>query len=532
MNASAPKPGQVGEASLTGTILADRYRVLERLGRGGMGSVYLAEHMTIGKKLAVKVLSPKFMSRPDLVERFLREARATSLISQQNVIEIMDFGDTPDGSVFFVMEHLVGEDLRILLRREGRLPWSRVRHIVIQICRALEAAHAAGVIHRDMKPDNCFRVSRGGDEDFIKVLDFGIAKVQDGGEKLTKTGMIFGTAKYMAPEQAQGNSSDPRVDVYAVGIIMYELLCGRVPFRGKDFATVLTQHLFDKPEPPSRWAPEAGIPPAVEAVVLKALLKDPALRFATMTEMIAALEALGTPAGAAVAVAHESLSRPDMSASMTFKDSAVASGTSLSAMSGASLPVEAGPTSAARGVDRRLLGLGIGGLVLAGGLAVAGVFVAGGSADEPGADEGEGASPAARASDDEPAAKTAPATASPTPASASAEPSPALADPSRATLHFETNVRAAILDAADRGRYGFTDDEAGIEFELGEEPIELLLVAEGYEELEIEVIPNREAKHFSFELDAVSKRKRKRKPKPTSEDPDSFRESEMKNPFD
>src|SRR5690606_3716682 len=184
--------------SLVGTVLADRYRVIKKLGEGGMGTVYLAEHTTINKKLAIKVLSSEYSHKQDLVDRFLQEARAASMIEQENVVEITDFGSTPNGSVFFVMEFLNGEDLSKTVKKGGPLPWSRVKPIMLQICAALTAAHDAGIIHRDMKPENCYRIKRGGGEDFIKVLDFGIAKVtsedgETGGKGLTRTGMIFGT---------------------------------------------------------------------------------------------------------------------------------------------------------------------------------------------------------------------------------------------------------------------------------------------------------------------------------------------------
>ncbi|HWB77755.1 MAG TPA: serine/threonine-protein kinase, partial [Nannocystaceae bacterium] len=167
-----------GETDLAGTVLADRYRIVKKLGEGGMGSVYLAEHTTINKRLAIKVLSPEYSHKQDLVDRFLQEARAASMIEQENVVEITDFGSTPTGSVFFAMEFLNGEDLAATIKREGGLAWQRVKPIMLQICSALSAAHAAGIIHRDMKPENCYRIRRGGNEDFVKVLDFGIAKVQ------------------------------------------------------------------------------------------------------------------------------------------------------------------------------------------------------------------------------------------------------------------------------------------------------------------------------------------------------------------
>ena len=219
-------------SDLTGVTLLNRYKITKKLGEGGMGTVYLGEHTTIRKKFAIKVLSAEFAHKPDLVERFLQEARAASMISQENVVEITDFGDTPDGSVFFVMEHLRGEDLSDTVKNLGALPWTRVKPIMLQVCNALQAAHDAGIIHRDMKPENCFRITRGSNEDFIKVLDFGIAKVTsdegEGGKGLTRTGMIFGTPEYMSPEQAQGQKADHRVDVYAAGVIMYELLTGYV----------------------------------------------------------------------------------------------------------------------------------------------------------------------------------------------------------------------------------------------------------------------------------------------------------------
>lgn len=303
------------EPSLVGTVLLDRYRLLSELGVGGMGTVYLAEHITIRKKLAVKVLSSQFAHKPDLVERFLQEARAASMIDQQNVVEINDFGHTPDGSVFFVMEFLAGEDLSKTIERVGPMPWPRARHIFLQICRALAKAHEVGIIHRDMKPENCFRIQRGKNPDFIKVLDFGIAKVTSGeGEAtrgLTRTGMIFGTPEYMSPEQAQGGVLDHRVDVYACGVILYELLTGEVPFTGDNFMAVLTQHMFEAPRAPSEVAPEAGITPQVEAIILKALQKQADLRFASMVDMEEAILAIDKGADP-VEVVSESTSVPSM----------------------------------------------------------------------------------------------------------------------------------------------------------------------------------------------------------------------------
>ena len=299
---------------LVDTVLADRYRVVKKLGEGGMGTVYLAEHTTINKRLAIKVLSPEFSHKQDLVDRFLQEARAASMIDQENVVEITDFGSTPGGSVFFVMEFLNGEDLSDTIKNTGPLPWHRVKPIMLQIVEALKCAHAAGIVHRDMKPDNCFRIKRGSNADFIKVLDFGIAKVTSdegdgGGKNLTRTGMIFGTPEYMSPEQAKGEKVDHRVDVYALGIILYELLTGRVPFTADTFMGILTKHMFEPPAAPSTVVPSIEVPEQVEAIILKALQKDREYRFQSMEEMGAAIDKVGS-GSAAVSVVEEIVALP------------------------------------------------------------------------------------------------------------------------------------------------------------------------------------------------------------------------------
>jgi serine/threonine protein kinase len=300
MAAGTPVPGApeaVPRASstpdLVGSVLADRYRVLRKLGEGGMGSVYLAEHTTINKRLAIKVLSSEYSHKQDLVDRFLQEARAASMIEQENVVEITDFGSTPQGSVFFVMEYLNGEDLSRTIKKEGPLPWSRVKPIMMQICTALASAHDAGIIHRDMKPENCYRITRGANSDFIKVLDFGIAKVtsDDGdgsGKGLTRTGMIFGTPEYMSPEQAKGERVDHRVDIYAVGVIMYEMMTGVPPYSRGDHMAVMYQHVQGKARQPKEVNP--NLPEGLSELIMKAMAVDKAKRFQTMEELRAALQ--------------------------------------------------------------------------------------------------------------------------------------------------------------------------------------------------------------------------------------------------
>ncbi|MCK5798282.1 MAG: serine/threonine protein kinase, partial [Deltaproteobacteria bacterium] len=283
------------EDLLLGKIVANRYKVLKKMGEGGMGTVYLAEHVTIEKRVALKVLLHEYARKADLKERFLREAKAAASIDHENIIDITDFGETPDKSVFFAMEYLDGQDLSHAIKNDGALPWARAKPILLQICRALGAAHSKNIIHRDMKPENIFLIDRDGRPDFVKVLDFGIAKVSgasDGEHKLTRTGMIFGTPEYMSPEQAQGHIPDQRVDIYAVGVIMYELLTGRVPFRADTFMGILTKHIFEQPMPPTEANPEAQIPVDAEAVTLMAMSKDRDDRFSSMSEMGAAIKAV------------------------------------------------------------------------------------------------------------------------------------------------------------------------------------------------------------------------------------------------
>jgi tRNA A-37 threonylcarbamoyl transferase component Bud32 len=279
---------------LIGHTLADRYRLEAPIGSGGMGTVYRAEHVLIKKPVAIKVLSAAHSGSRKEVERFLNEARAASRIRHEHVVDITDFGITEDGMVFLVMEYLEGEDLAATSDREGRLPWRRAAAIVLQIAAALEAAHAQGVVHRDMKPENCFRIRRGDDPDFIKVLDFGIAKVLDDGdvERPSSAGSgLLGTPEYVAPELIQGLKPDARVDIYAVGVMFYDLIVGAPPFAGESFMSTLTAHLTQPPRPPSEVVPTAAIPRAIDAVVLRALAKDRDLRYPTIAEFAADLRA-------------------------------------------------------------------------------------------------------------------------------------------------------------------------------------------------------------------------------------------------
>jgi serine/threonine-protein kinase len=285
---------------LIGTTVASRYLVQGKLGEGGMGSVYLAMHTILEKQVALKVLHGEFARKPDLVERFMQEAKAASRIRHENVIDISDFGTTPEGVVFFAMELLKGHELHADIARARKagelLPWLRTKKIFLQICAALSAAHAKGVVHRDLKPENVYLVEFLGDPDFVKLLDFGIAKLtelsssDEGARKLTKTGMLFGTPEYMSPEQARGESVDHRVDVYAMGCILFQLVTGRVPFEADNFMGVLSLHIT---EPPPIIAPEVfdhiGAPRGLGAVIDRALVKDRGARWQTIDDFAAAV---------------------------------------------------------------------------------------------------------------------------------------------------------------------------------------------------------------------------------------------------
>jgi serine/threonine-protein kinase len=277
-------------------VLSERYRIIKKVGEGGMGAVYLAEHVFIEKKVALKILAPELARKPELTARFLQEAKSASRIGHENVIDISDFGQSPEGLVFFAMEYLEGSDLSKAIRDGGPMPWTRAQPVLMQICRALRVAHEKGIVHRDMKPENVFLIRKEDREDFVKILDFGIAKVQSvGGEdtpKLTQTGMIFGTPEYMAPEQAEGRVCDSRADIYSVGCIMYHLVTGDPPFKAENFMAMLTKHLLEEPVKPSLRRADLRIAPEVDAIVLKALVKNRDNRFQSMDELIAAIEAV------------------------------------------------------------------------------------------------------------------------------------------------------------------------------------------------------------------------------------------------
>jgi serine/threonine-protein kinase len=277
-------------------VIQGRYRVIERIGEGGMGVVYVAEHVEIEKRVALKVLRDDFSKRPEVVERFRQEARSASKVGNAHIVDVTDFGTLEEGGVYFAMELLSGRGLNEVCRGTP-VPLERAVPIIDQIARALQAAHGKGIVHRDLKPENIFLIERDGNADFVKILDFGIAKISDRdseGKRLTKTGMIFGTPEYMSPEQAAGRTLNHQVDIYALGCIMFELFTGRVPYDGDSFMAVLTQHMFEPIPILEEVNPETDVPPSVRAVVYKAMAKETADRYGQMDDLRADLErALG-----------------------------------------------------------------------------------------------------------------------------------------------------------------------------------------------------------------------------------------------
>lgn len=280
---------------LIGKVVDGRYRFESVLGEGGMGIVYRATHIALNKPLAIKVLRPEVSKNEEIVARFRQEAQSASAIGNQHIIDISDFGLMPDGATYFVMEFLEGQSLTTAIEG-GDFGTQRIVAVAKQLCSALGAAHEVGIVHRDMKPDNVQLIPRGGTDDFVKVLDFGIAKVGGSTSKLTQAGQVFGTPHYMAPEQCAGAQVDARTDVYAVGIILYEMATGNVPFDADNLMGILTKHLYENPVPPHELPPPVDVAPALEAVIMKAIAKKPEQRYQSMAELSADLDAVGSGA--------------------------------------------------------------------------------------------------------------------------------------------------------------------------------------------------------------------------------------------
>jgi serine/threonine protein kinase len=347
----------------------NNFEIVEQIGEGGMGAVYMARHPFIDRKVAVKVLRASLANDPEVVNRFFNEAKAANAIRHPNIIDILDVGLLPDGRTpYLMMELLEGESVSKRLKRGLMSPEAAVE-VALQTAAAVSAAHAKGIVHRDLKPENLFLIPdpKTGKE-VLKVLDFGIAKLRgtlSGDAVRTQTGALMGTPPYMSPEQCRGISGevDHRTDVYALGIILYEMLCGSPPFIGEGFGDVLVQHLTQAPEPPRRRNPI--IPVSLEKVILRALAKTTAQRYATMGDLQAALEgkAVPEPDGPAEPMTTSAKMAVAQTTAMPFQRQT----TTLSANTG---ELEDDVESVPKTGNRRLLLGGVGGLAAAAAVAL------------------------------------------------------------------------------------------------------------------------------------------------------------------
>ena len=384
----AEPPG--GPQSLIGRTLSGRYLIERLIGEGGMGAVYQAEHAHIHKRLAVKVLHAEMSRLPEVVARFEREAMAAAHIEHPNVAAATDFGKLEDGSFFLALEYVEGRSLREVLST-GHLELGRALHIVRQIASALWRAHGLGIVHRDLKPENVMLVRRDDDPDFVKVLDFGIAKVPVGslvgehkasGQALTQLGMVYGTPEYMAPEQALGQVVDARADLYALGAMTFEMITGARPFDHESKVTLLGMHVTAPIPSMSARAPAANVPPEVEAIVTRLLAKESSDRFSDAKELIELLDAVAERlagqgriaeapprsllSGQRVSAADRSGSRPALAAGAAGAAVALA-GKGLSSLVGASVGHAGTTAPALRGRRWVLVGaVGLGVALLGG----------------------------------------------------------------------------------------------------------------------------------------------------------------------
>jgi len=296
------EPSHPADARI-GQIAGGKYRMVRPIGKGGMGQVYEALHTVIGRRFAIKCLHAQSTVNPDTVVRFEREARAAGSIEHENIAAAVDFGTLEDGTPFLAMEYLQGEDLAQLLARTGPLPVPRATDIIRQTCHGLAAAHAREIVHRDLKPENLYICARTDGSDLIKVLDFGIAKLRDYAS-VTQTGATMGTACYMPIEQARGAKDiDQRADIYALGVILYEILAGKKPHPGASYNEALYHVITQEPEPLEQVRP--GLPPGLADVVRRAMARDAADRFGTAVDLADALtpfaDGVPAPPGAPVA---------------------------------------------------------------------------------------------------------------------------------------------------------------------------------------------------------------------------------------
>src|SRR4051812_14688487 len=276
-------------------LLDGQFQILQKIGSGGMGSVYKAAQPAMNRMVAVKILHPKLTNRKDLVSRFRREARAMSHLTHPNTVKVFLYGDLDDGSLYIVMEYLEGKNLNQVVRKEGPMACERAVPVLIQVCGALQEAHLQGIIHRDLKPENIFLSTNGGLRDYPKVLDFGLAKVTErelrpGSIMLTQEGMVFGTPEFMSPEQAQGKPLDARSDIYSLAVILYEVLTGKLPFDARTPMEYIQMHVTRPPIPIDERVPGRRFPDGFDAMIKKALEKRPEDRYSSAADFAQALK--------------------------------------------------------------------------------------------------------------------------------------------------------------------------------------------------------------------------------------------------
>jgi serine/threonine-protein kinase len=304
---SATEPTHAGSLQRTapdqvGREIAGRYRILAKLGEGGMGAVYRAEQISLKRKVALKLLKPELSADAGLVRRFNAEAELAAKLNHPNTVTLYDFGQDSDASLFIAMEFIEGQSLREVMVAEGPLDVARTIKICNQVCSSLADAHGRGIVHRDLKPDNVMLSARGKQTDVVRVLDFGIAKLRDTqGDMtalpMTQAGDLLGTPQYMAPEQIRGEKVDARTDIYAMGAMIYEMITGRLPFEAPTLMAILSKHLTEMPVPPTERRADLGLPPPLSTLVMSMLAKSPDERPATMDRVSDQLEAIGAAAG-------------------------------------------------------------------------------------------------------------------------------------------------------------------------------------------------------------------------------------------
>ena len=326
-----PNDGQTLRAAapasdLVGQVVADRYHVVKKLGEGGMGQVYLAEHVKMGRRSAIKVMNPSMVHDPDAVARFNREASNASRITHPNVCAIYDFGETPDGLIYLAMEFIEGEPLTDLLEREGALPLPRATAIFLQTADALQAAHDLGIVHRDLKPDNIMLSRRKDGGETVKVVDFGIAKAVGGdqaGQKVTKTGLVVGTPEFMSPEQLSGDNLDGRSDLYSLALVFYRMLIGKLPFEATSVQETMIKRLTDEPTTLAEARPDLSFPAGLQPVLDTALARTPMERYQSVAKFAADVAAItGRPTAGAVPGTQEKTQLLDPTAGATQRISA------------------------------------------------------------------------------------------------------------------------------------------------------------------------------------------------------------------